>query len=116
MSNDEGMTKPEPTFSSFGLRHSLRIRRPQFGDNHEPESDRDEKEGEELAARESRDQTRVGFAKIFHDDPEDGVENKKQTGENTVWLPHSCANEPEDREENNSLEESFVELRWMPRR
>src|SRR5436305_13740727 len=128
MSNDEGMMKSESRsvrlassfnhsslfrHSSFGLRHSLRIRRPQFGDNHEPESDRDEKEGEELAASETHDQTRIGLAKIFHDDPEDGLENKKQTGQHPIRLSHSCAHEPENRQENNPLEESFVELRWI---
>src|SRR5437773_2229063 len=83
----------------------------QFGQHYRPAKD-----GEELAAGETHDQTRVGFAKIFHDDPEDGVENKKQTGQHPIRLPHSCPHEPENREENNSLEESFVELRWMARR
>src|ERR1700730_1978890 len=94
----------------------FRKRRPQFCGNDESETDRDQKERKELAARKTGDQRGVRFAKIFNPNPKNRVANEKQAGENSVRLPHSRADQPEDREQNDSFKESFVKLRRMPRR
>ena len=68
----------------------FRKRRPHFGDDDKGEADRDQKERKELAARETGDQRRIRFAKIFDDDPEDRVANKKQ-GRSELRSVAACA-------------------------
>ena len=52
-------------------------RRAQFCDDDKCNSDREQEKGKELSAGKGSDQRRVWFAKIFADDAEDRVENKK---------------------------------------
>src|SRR5437660_11210023 len=97
-------------------RHFLWKRWPHFGGDNNRQSDGDQKKGKELATGKTGDQARIRFAKIFDRDSKDRVANKKETGQHTVRLSQARAYEPKDREQDNSLEKSFVELRWMPRR
>src|SRR2546421_12463788 len=125
MSNDEGMTKPEislpfehSTFirhSSFVLRHSPRISRMPPRPDDEPDADRNREEGKELTAGKHSNQRRVRLPKIFHDDPEDRVNDEKQTRNKAVWSAEAGADKPEDREENRAFERRFVKLRRMAR-
>src|SRR5438309_94624 len=98
------------------MTHFFRKSRPHLRRDDERDADRDQEKRKELAARETGDERRIGFAKILDHDPKDRVANKKEADQNTVRLPHSCAAEPEDREQDNPFKESFVELRRMPRR
>src|SRR5438093_12768317 len=130
MSNDQGMTKSESRsirlassfnhsslfrHSSFELRHFLRKTRPQFRADNERQPDRDQEKGKKLSARETGDETRVRFAKILDHDPEDRVNDKKQSGEHAVRLAHSCADEPQNQKQDDPFEKSLVELRRMAR-
>jgi hypothetical protein len=81
-----------------------------FCDHDKPGADNDEKEREKLASRERTHQCRIRFAKIFDDDSEDGVADKKQPGQNAIRLPLPSSHKPQDREQNDSFEESFVQL------
>ena len=96
--------------------HFFRKRRSHFTRDDKRGTDRDQEKRKELAASETGDERRIGFAKILDHDPKDRVEDKKEADQNAVRLPHSCAAEPEDREQDNPFKESFVELRRMPRR
>ena len=75
-----------------------------------------EEEGKKLAPCERPDQCRIGFAEIFHHDSENRVANEEQSGQHAVWLPHARPHKPQNREQHNTLEEGFINLRWMPRR
>ena len=94
---------------------SLGKARPHFRENDKGDSDHDQEEGKELAAREYSDQGRVRLAKVFDNDAKDSVANEKQSGQNAVGLTRARPDEPQDREQDNSFEESFVELRRMTR-
>src|ERR1700730_16261245 len=131
MSNDEGMTKPQgPALparfssfehssfvraSSFVLRHFSGKRWPHFGGDDQRQSDGDQEKRKELATGKTGDQARIRFVKIFDRDSKDRVANEKETGQHAVRLSRARAYEPKDREQDNSLENRFVELRWMPR-
>src|SRR5207248_5685390 len=94
----------------------LWIRRPQLSADDDSETECDQKERKELAARETGDQRGVGFAKILNHNPKNRVANEKQAGENSIRLPHSRADQPKDCEEHDSFKERFVKLRRMSRR
>ena len=88
----------------------MRFREDNIGD-----SQSDQKEREKLAACESGNERRIRLPEIFDDDPKDGVANEKQSSEDAVWLAHSRADKPENREQQNSFAERLVELRRMAR-
>src|ERR1700730_2321494 len=96
-------------------RHLLWICRPEFGGSDKGKTDRDEKEGKELAARKHPDDRAVRLAKIFHCDAKDGVANKEKTGQNSVGLTRARAHDPQNDEEHDALEKCFVKLRRMAR-
>ena len=79
----------------------------------ESNPDCDQKKREKLAVGEWADERRVRFAEVFDNDPEDGVANKKKTGQHAVWLPRSRTHEPQDAKENDAFEKGLVKLRWM---
>src|SRR6266436_3087913 len=87
---------------------SSKLDHAQFRDHDRPTEDRNDREEkeDELAG----DGSRIRFAEIFNHNPKDRVANEKQAGENPVRLPHSRAHEPENGEQNNSFEKSFVKL------
>ena len=60
--------------------------RTQFRDDDKCEPNHDEEKGKELTAGEPAIERRIRFAKIFDDDAEDRVADKKQTGQNAVRL------------------------------
>jgi hypothetical protein len=78
--------------------------------------DYNQKKGKELAARKRPNQCGVGLPEIFDNDSKDRVTNEEQSGENAVGLSHSRPHNPQNREQRDTLEESFIELRWMSRR
>jgi hypothetical protein len=67
-----------------------------------------------LAAREHPDQGRIRFAEIFHDDPEDRVNDEEQTGDETIRGAETRPDDPEDDEEDQPFQKRFVKLRRMP--
>jgi hypothetical protein len=77
------------------------------GANHNQE------ERKELAARECSDQFRVGLTKVFNHDSKDRVTNEKPSGQNAVGLARARPHKPQDCEQHDSLEESFIKLRRM---
>src|SRR5947208_9812614 len=101
MSNDEGAKID----SSFLLSHFFWKGRPHFGNDDEAETDCNQEKREELAASETGDQAGVRFPEIFDNDAKDRVENKKQSSENTIRLPHSGSNKPENREQRHAFKE-----------
>src|ERR1043166_5685816 len=84
-------------------RHLLRICRPQFRRNDKCDADHDQKSREELTASDASNQGRVRFAKIFDDDSENRVANKKQPGQSAVWLPRPRAQDPQNGEPDATL-------------
>src|SRR5438067_8953087 len=96
--------------------HLLRIGRPRFSERDKSNPDRNQEERKELAARERAYQRRVGFAEIFDHDSKNRVQDKKQSCQHSVWLACAHAHEPQNGEQNDPLEKSLVELRWMARR
>src|ERR1043166_4811799 len=99
--------------SPFELRHFCRKRRPLFRGNNENDSDSDEEEGKELPAGETDDQCGIRFAEALDHNPKNRVTNKKEPGQDAIRLSHSGADEPKDREQHDSFEERFIELRRM---
>src|SRR5712692_2715554 len=97
-------------------RHFLWKSRPHFRGDDQRQSDSDQEKRKELATVKTDDQARIRFAKIFDRDSKNRVANEKETGQHAVRLSQARAYEPKDREQDNSLEKSFVDLRWMPRR
>src|SRR5215472_8381499 len=79
-------------------------------------TDYDQEERKELAAGERPDQFGVGFAEIFDNDSKNRVTNEKQSGENAVGLARARSHKPQNREQYDTLEEGFINLRWMARR
>src|ERR1700747_1703642 len=91
---------------SFGFPSSLVIRASSFSrslsgksgphsrDDDERNANHDQKEREKLSARKTTDERRIRLAKIFQYDPKNRVADEKQSGQNSVWLPHSRAHEP----------------------
>ena len=77
-------------------------------DNNESDADDDSEEGEELAACKYSDQRRVRFAKIFHNDSEDRINDQEQSGDEAVRRAEPGPDKPKNRKENYSFERGFV--------
>src|SRR4029077_14519636 len=90
--------------------HLFRKRRPQLRGHEIGEPNPDQKEGKELTAGESADESRIRFAEIFHDDSKNCIADQEQASENPVRWPQPRAHKPKDGEQNNSFEKSFVKL------
>src|SRR3989440_12155288 len=101
--------------SLFVLHHSFWERRSHFCYCNKPETNRDQEERKKLATREGTDQLRVGFAEIFYDASKDRVANKKEACQNSIGLASARPHKPQNREQNDSLEERLVNLRRMAR-
>src|SRR4029450_5188377 len=80
------------------------------------DTDRNQKERKELAPCEMADQLCIGLTEVFDRDPKNRVEDKEQSSQHSVGLTCPRAHQPQNREQNDSFEKRFVELRWMPRR
>jgi hypothetical protein len=92
------------------LRHFPRIRRSRFGRCDKSDTNRNQKKGKKLAAREWANQLGVGLAEIFDDDAENRVADEKQSGQDSVRLARSRPHEPQSGEQNNPFEERFIKL------
>ena len=85
------------------------------GEDEEGDADDDHEERVELAFGEAVDEG-VGFAELFADDAEDGVEDEEETGEEAVrGVREFFADGEEDGEEEEAFEGGFVELGRMAR-
>src|SRR5438128_843082 len=57
----------------------------------------------------------IRLTEVFDHDPKNCVQDKKQSCQHSVWLACAGAHEPQNGEQNDPLEKSLVELRWMAR-
>ena len=73
----------------------------------------DQEKRKELAARERPNQLCIGLAEIFDYDSKDRVTDEEQPRQNAVRLARARAHKPQNREQHQTLEESFVKLRGM---
>src|SRR5262249_31992279 len=101
---------------SLVFRHSGWKTRVPLGRRDKRGTDDNEEKGKELATLERADHFGIGLTEIFHHDSKNCVTNEKQSGQNAIGLARSRPHKPQDREQHDTLEESFIELRWMARR
>src|SRR5438552_15652624 len=97
-------------------RHLLRKTWAHFGRNDKSETDGDEKKRKELTARKSGDERCVRLPEIFHHDSENRVAEKKETGQDAVWLSRPRPHQPQNGEQEDAFKKRFVDLGRMTRR
>src|SRR3954449_7143225 len=75
---------------------AFRITRSHFRGDDECSADENQEKRKELTSGKSANQGRVRFAEIFNDDPEDGVADEEQPGQNTVRLARPGPDKPKN--------------------